>query len=88
LETPISSPAPTYTPAVKAITIGFLKIDVFSIGEGKYLNIYTTSSSECIKATGGMKFVVLGIRIENVGSRDLTSDESTDWGPLSLPHHI
>lgn len=46
LETPISSPAPTYTPAVKATTIGFLKIDVFSIGEGKYLNIYTTSSSE------------------------------------------
>jgi hypothetical protein len=75
LETPISSPAPTYTPVVKAITIGFLKIDVFSIGEGKYLNIYTTSSSECIKATDNMKFVVLGIRIENVGSRDLTSDE-------------
>jgi len=75
LETPISSPAPTYTPTVKAITIGFLKIDVFSIEEGKYLNIHTTSSSECIKATGGMKFVVLGIRIENVGSRDLTSDE-------------
>jgi hypothetical protein len=75
LETPISSPAPTYTLAVKAITIGFLKIDVFSIEEGKYLNIYTTSSSECIKATSNMKFVVLGIRIENVGSRDLTSDE-------------
>jgi hypothetical protein len=75
LETPISSPASTYKPTPKAITIGFLKIDVFSIGEGKYLNIHTTSSSECIKATGGMKFVVLGIRIENVGSRDLTSDE-------------
>jgi len=36
LETPISSPASTYKPTPKAITIGFLKIDVFSIGEGKY----------------------------------------------------
>ena len=68
-------PCPNLYTSRQGYTIGFLKIDVFSIGEGKYLNIHTTSSSECIKATGNMKFVVLGIRIENVGSRDLTSDE-------------
>jgi hypothetical protein len=55
---------------------------MFSALESVNINIYTTSSSECIKATGGMKFVVLGIRIENVGSRDLTSDESSRNPPF------
>ena len=55
---------------------------MFSALERVNINIYTTSSSECIKATSNMKFVVLGIRIENVGSRDLTSDEPSRNPPF------
>jgi hypothetical protein len=69
LETPISSPAPTYTPAAKATTIGPLRIDVLSIAESAYINGYSRSSPSgvCAKTTSGMKFVVIAIRVKNTG---------------------
>lgn len=71
---------PTQTPTpspstVKATTIGPLRIDVLSIAETTHINLYSDSSSLCVKTTSGMKFIVISIRLKNVGSRAITSDE-------------
>jgi hypothetical protein len=56
-----------------------LKIVVLSIIESRYVNIYRDSESLCLKASPGMKFIVIGIRIENAGSKDISSDELSQY---------
>jgi len=70
---PTQTPTPRAT--VKATTIGPLRIDVLSIAETTHINLYSDSSSLCVKSASGMKFIGISIRLKNVGSRAITSDE-------------
>jgi hypothetical protein len=79
----ILTPVPaTFTTPIAKPRVGYaepLKIVVFSIIESRYVNIYRDSESLCLKASPGMKFIVIGIRIENAGSKDISSDELSQY---------
>jgi hypothetical protein len=81
--TTILTPVPaTFTTPIVKVRVGYaepLKIVVFSIIESRYVNIYRDSESLCLKASPGMKFIVIGIRIENAGSKDISSDELSQY---------
>jgi hypothetical protein len=87
---PTQTPTPRLTPqtvtiltvispispsTVKATSIGPLRIDVFDLAETTHINFYSGSSSSCAKSASGMKIIVIFIRLKNVGSRAITSDE-------------
>jgi hypothetical protein len=77
--TPVPAISTTPIAKVRAGYAGPLKIVVFSIIESRYVNVYHDSESLCLKASPGMKFIVIGIRIENADSKDISSDELSQY---------
>ena len=77
LVSPTKTSTPTSTPPVRATIIGPLRIDVLSIAETTYINLSLDGgfSFQCVKTIGGMKFVVISIKLTNVGSRGIGLDE-------------